>query len=80
MARLRYKGGGFVPLIPARDLSPEEVKQFGLERLLATGLYQDLHPPRPKREKKEPEPVEELAPPEIIEIEAEEESLEFEEG
>jgi len=36
---LIYTGGGSLPGIPARDLTREEVAQFGRERLLATGLY-----------------------------------------
>ena len=59
MAKLIYKGGGFLPKIPARDLSAEEVKAFGLERLLASGLYEEPYKPKPK-----PKPVE-------IELEAE---------
>lgn len=38
---LVYIGGGsFVPGIPARDLTPDEVKEYGGEKfLLSTGLY-----------------------------------------
>lgn len=37
---LIYVGrGSFVPGIPARDLTDEEVVRFGLSRLLETGLY-----------------------------------------
>lgn len=37
---LKYVGAGFVPGIPARDLTAEEVKEFGGEKfLLETGLY-----------------------------------------
>ena len=46
MARVRYIGGGFLPNIPARDLSADEVKQYGLKRLLTSGLYEDLYPPK----------------------------------
>lgn len=31
--------GSFLPDVPARDLSDEEVKQFGEAALLASGLY-----------------------------------------
>jgi hypothetical protein len=44
MARLRYLGGGFIPKVPARDLTPDEAKQHGIERLIASGLYRDLYP------------------------------------
>ena len=60
MARLRYKGGGFIVGIPASDLSQEQVDKFGLERLLATGLYEDLQPPKPKKEPKPPKYEEEV--------------------
>ena len=62
MARLRYKGGGFIPKVPSRDLSAEEAHKFGIERLIKSGLYEDLYPPerfKPVVEE-EPEPVEEL--------------------
>jgi hypothetical protein len=29
----------WIPEIPARDLTPKEVKRFGKEYLLSTGLY-----------------------------------------
>lgn len=60
MARLRYKGGGFVPGIPASDLSQAQVDKFGLERLLATGLYEDVDPPKPKKAPKPPKYKEEV--------------------
>ena len=37
---LKYIGNGsFVPNIPARDLTDDEVKEFGEAELLKTGLY-----------------------------------------
>ena len=36
----RYKGGGFIPGVPARDLTAEEAERYGPERLLASGLYE----------------------------------------
>jgi hypothetical protein len=37
---LKYVGkGASVPNIPARDLSADEVRKFGLKRLLKSGLY-----------------------------------------
>ena len=48
---LKYIGNGFIPGIPARDLSDEEVKKYGGEKLLiSTGLFEK---PKPKKEKKE---------------------------
>lgn len=45
----KEKGAEGLPGIPARDLSDEEVKKFGKENLLGTGLYAE-----PKKEKQEP--------------------------
>lgn len=36
---LRYVGPGFIPGVPARDLSDEEAAQFAIPQLLASGLY-----------------------------------------
>ena len=43
---LEYTGGGIGgslqdPRVPARDLSPEEVKKYGRELLLKSGLYKE---------------------------------------
>ena len=41
--KLKYIGGGsYVPGIPARDLSESEVKEYGLDGLLATRLYEEI--------------------------------------
>ena len=34
LGRLRYRGPGFIPGVPARDLTEEEVKIYGEEILL----------------------------------------------
>lgn len=36
---LKYIGNGSLAGIPARDLTDDEVEQFGEEFLLSTGLY-----------------------------------------
>ena len=37
---LKYTGDGFLPDIPARDLTDEEVAKYGGEKfLIASGLY-----------------------------------------
>jgi len=36
---MKYIGKGFIPGIPARNLTLVEVKRFGKEYLLSTGLY-----------------------------------------
>ena len=47
---LNYIGGGaFVPGIPARDLTDDEVKKHGGEKvLLATGLYKKQSKRKPQ--------------------------------
>ena len=50
MAKLIYLGGGFLPRVPARDLSASEAKQYGLAKLLASGLYKEAYKPKPKPE------------------------------
>jgi hypothetical protein len=54
---MKYKGNGFYVGVPARDLSAEEVEQYGKAFLLALGLYEEVKPPKPKRVYK-PAPVE----------------------
>lgn len=39
---LKYVGKAFLPGVPARDLSEAEVKKFGREDLLASGLYVEV--------------------------------------
>jgi hypothetical protein len=36
---MKYLGKGFIPGVPARDLTIAEVKLYGRDRLLASGLY-----------------------------------------
>jgi len=44
---LKYIGSAWLPGIPKRDLTDEEVKQYGGEKeLIATGLYE-----APKKER-----------------------------
>jgi hypothetical protein len=38
---MKYIGGGFIDGVPMRDLSEKEVKLYGHDRLLASGLYVD---------------------------------------
>jgi hypothetical protein len=38
---LKFTGRGFVPGVPARDLTDAEVKQFGKKRLIASGAYKE---------------------------------------
>lgn len=52
---LKYVGdGSWLPGVPARDLTDEEVKEFGEEQLLATGLYGKVNQaPAPKTKAQE---------------------------
>lgn len=36
---LRYVGASAIDGVPARDLTQEEAEQFGVERLIGSGLY-----------------------------------------
>jgi hypothetical protein len=55
---LKFKPAGFtIQAIPARDLTDEEVEQWGEDYLIATGLYvrEDIEPTpeaKPKRKRK----------------------------
>ena len=51
---LKYNGKGWLPGIPARDLTDEEVKEYGGEmKLLATKLYEKEAPKKAHKPKKE---------------------------
>ena len=47
MPGMRYKGGGFLRGVPARDLKEDEVRKFGAHYLVRSGLY-ELVKPEPK--------------------------------
>lgn len=36
---VRYIGKGFLPGVPTRDLTDEEAKEYGIDRLVKSGLY-----------------------------------------
>lgn len=55
---MKYLHNGFIPGVPARDLSEDEVKQYGKKRLLDSGCYQEV---RKAYVKKSSEPVIEQA-------------------
>ena len=41
--KMKYVGkGAWLVGVPARDLSADEVKKFGLERLLKSNLYEEV--------------------------------------
>ena len=58
MAKLKYKGGGFLVGVPSRDLSAEEVKRYGTDWLILSGLYEEYPKPVQRVKYIEPEPVE----------------------
>lgn len=39
---LRHTGKGFLPGVPARDLSADEADEHGREALLASGCYEEV--------------------------------------
>ena len=56
---LRYTGRGFLPGFPARDLTDEEVEQWGgRDALTATGAYEEKADPKSGRDKKITGPTE----------------------
>jgi len=48
MEILKYIGNGFIDGVPARDLTAEEVKKYGKDRLLKSGLYVEVEKPAVK--------------------------------
>jgi hypothetical protein len=38
----KYLGGGFLPPLPARDLTDQEAKQFGLHKVKGCNLYKHV--------------------------------------
>lgn len=57
MYALIYTGKGFLPGVPARDLTADEVDQYGgAEALVASGAYRlaDDHAPRPAPAEEKP--------------------------
>jgi hypothetical protein len=47
---LKYKGAGFLSLVPARDLTHEEAKRYGINYLLKSGFYKLAKQPKKKKE------------------------------
>lgn len=53
MNGLRYVGGGFLPGVPAKDLTAEQVEQYGGEKtLIASGLYEVAGTPQKAKDEK----------------------------
>ena len=38
----KYLGNGFIYGVPARDLTEEEAKQYGIKRIKSCGLYKHV--------------------------------------
>lgn len=49
---LKYNGKGFLTGVPARDLTDDEVNQFGKDKLLKSGLYTEEGKERSKKSKR----------------------------
>lgn len=43
---LKYVGGGYFPGIPARDLTYDEARQYGVSKLTGSGLYERASSPQ----------------------------------
>lgn len=60
---LKHNRKGFIKGVPARDLTDEEARKYGRERLLNSGVYyEEVQPQRVRRGKRdsdEPQPEEE---------------------
>lgn len=53
MNGLRYVGGGFLPGVPAKDLTAEQVEQYGGEKtLIASELYEVIDTPQKAKDEK----------------------------
>lgn len=53
MAHWRYKGGGFIPGVPARDLTESEMRHFEQEAtpgIRKSGLYERVEDPPVEKE------------------------------
>lgn len=49
---MKYIGNGkYLPGIPARDLTANEVKEHGKAKLLESGLYEEIKPAKKKAAK-----------------------------
>lgn len=57
---MKYLGGGFLVGVPSRDLTDEEVAQYGKRRLLDSGLYTEI-----KKSRKETQREAGLPPAEV---------------
>ena len=57
---MKYIGNGFIVGVPARDLTDEEVMQYGRRRLLDSGLYTEV-----KKSRKETQREAGLPPAEV---------------
>jgi len=51
----KYIGNGFVPGIPARDLTEEEAEEVGVDLVEASKLYKHIPQPSVKTKEKEKE-------------------------
>ena len=48
---MKYNGKGFLQGVPARDLTEQEARTYGVDRLLKSGLYELKHEEREYKKK-----------------------------
>lgn len=49
---MKYTGKGFLPDVPARDLTEKESEHYGIEMLISSGCY-EIEPEKEQKQKKE---------------------------
>jgi hypothetical protein len=49
---MKYKGNGFLQGVPARDLTEQEARTYGVDRLLKSGLYELVEKEYKKKSKR----------------------------
>lgn len=59
---LKYLGKGFLRGVPARDLKDDEVRKFGANYLLRSGLYGLVDALKPEQAAQEPAAIPEKKP------------------
>jgi len=53
--KLKYVGRAWLPGVPARDLTEEEARDYDIDFLISSGLYERAERPKPDIEPEEEE-------------------------